>query len=205
MKIYVMGDSISIQYGPYLKKFLNPKFTYSRKEDEEEVSLNFDHPAGANGGDSSMVLSFFKAKLSSHKINADLILLNCGLHDIKANIITKKNQVPIDLYIQNLEEILQLFKNTKLKIIWLRTTPCNDKIHNTDISTFFRFSKDCISYNYAADELMKKNKTPIIDLYSFTNQFGDDLYYDHVHFHPHICEKQGAFIAGWLEGYSQII
>jgi hypothetical protein len=35
---------------------------YARKEGEEEVRLNLDNPSGANGGDSSMVFHFYKAR-----------------------------------------------------------------------------------------------------------------------------------------------
>lgn len=200
MKIYVIGDSISIQYGPYLKKYLNDKIIYSRKEGEEEALLDLDNPIGANGGDSKMVLTFLKAILKSNILDADYILLNCGLHDIKADPITKKQQVTIEEYTQNLQSIISLFSNIKIKLVWIKTTPCDDTVHNSADSKFHRYSKDCINYNNVADRLMTQSKIPIIDLNSFTSKLGPDLYCDHVHFHEHIREKQGAFIAGWLEG-----
>ena len=52
MKIYVIGDSISIQYGTYLESQLKGIMEYSRKGGIEEASVNFDHKTGANGGDS---------------------------------------------------------------------------------------------------------------------------------------------------------
>jgi hypothetical protein len=65
MKIYVLGDSISMQYGPSLEAYLEGVISYSRKEGEEEALLNLDNPRGANGGDSGMVLTFLKAKCLS--------------------------------------------------------------------------------------------------------------------------------------------
>ena len=62
MNLYVIGDSISIHYGPYLKKQLHGVVGYARKEGEEEARLNLDNPSGANGGDSSMVFHFYKAR-----------------------------------------------------------------------------------------------------------------------------------------------
>ena len=56
--VYIIGDSISIQYGPYLEKALKGIMTYARKEGEAESLLNLDNPQGANGGDSSMVLAY---------------------------------------------------------------------------------------------------------------------------------------------------
>ena len=49
MKIYVIGDSISIQYGTYLESQLKGIMEYSRKGGIEEASVNFDHKTGANG------------------------------------------------------------------------------------------------------------------------------------------------------------
>ena len=98
MKIYVLGDSISIGYGSFLDAYLKGIIEYSRKEGEEEALLNLDNPVGANGGDSGMVLSFLQAKAASGGIDADLLLLNCGLHDIKTAPSSGAYQVPIETY-----------------------------------------------------------------------------------------------------------
>jgi len=44
--------------------------------------------------------------------------------------------------------------------------------------------------------------SPVIDLYTFTSNLGNDLYCDHVHFHDYIRRQQAAFIAGWLAGFT---
>ncbi len=199
MKIYVIGDSISIQYGPFLERYISGIIDYSRKEGEDEALLNLDNPQGANGGDSSMVLSFLRSKATNGGINANLLLLNCGLHDIKTNIETAKMQVPIKDYENNLRAIHAVVKEMKIEMAWIRTTPCDEKIHNrTNIMGFHRFSADCNRYNAVADRIMHELEVPVIDLYSFTCNIGQDLYCDHVHFHQFVREKQAAFIAGWL-------
>ncbi|NLF38107.1 SGNH/GDSL hydrolase family protein, partial [bacterium] len=81
--IYILGDSISLHYGPYLKEYVRGVFAYARKEGDEEAMLNLDKPQGANGGDSSMVLAFLEGKAAHGGIKADYLLVNCGLHDIK--------------------------------------------------------------------------------------------------------------------------
>ena len=45
---------------------------YSRKKGEEEALLNLDKPRGANGGDSSQVPAFLRAKAESGGIDVDL-------------------------------------------------------------------------------------------------------------------------------------
>ncbi len=199
--IYVIGDSISIQYGPYLKQYLNGLVRYSRKEGEAEALLNLDRPQGANGGDSSMVLDFLRKFLADGKLSADMLLLNCGLHDIKTDPKTGKKQVPIDDYRRNLKEIVSLLGKSGVRLVWIRTTPCDERIHNVRNSQFHRFAADCEEYNRAADEIMQAAKVPEIDLYSFTkNLGGDEIFCDHVHFTEDVRQKQAAFIAGWLMG-----
>ena len=203
MKIYVLGDSISIGYGSFLQGYLKGIIEYSRKRGEEEALLNLDKPQGANGGDSGMVLSFLKSKAESGGIDADLLLLNCGLHDIKTNPKTGEKQVPIDRYRENLEAIVHTTGSMKCSLVWIRTTPCDEAVHNQRCKEFQRFSADCIAYNNVADKIMITSDVPIIDLYSFTLNLGENLYCDHVHFPEHIKEKQAAFIAGWLMAFKR--
>jgi hypothetical protein len=149
-----------------------------------------------------MVLSFLKAKARSGGIDADLLLLNCGLHDIKTDPGTGKRQVPIDRYARNLEAIVQTVNGMKCSLVWIRTTPCDERIHNRHGLTFHRISADCEAYNRVADHIMQSSGVPTIDLYSFTLNLGEDLYCDHVHFHDHVREKQAALIAGWLMAFT---
>jgi len=198
MKIHVLGDSISIQYGPYLNQYLAGVMDYARKEGEAEALLNLDNPQGANGGDSSMVLSFVKALAKTGGFDADLFLINCGLHDIKRTPDTGQLQVNIDDYEKNLHSLVSVAGDMRTQFIWIRTTPCDEKVHNRSDVPFHRFAADCAAYNAVADKVMSEAGVPSIDLYAFTCNLGPDLYCDHVHIHEHIREKQGAFIAGWL-------
>jgi lysophospholipase L1-like esterase len=201
-KVYVIGDSISIQYGPYLQQALRGVMEYGRKEGEEEALLNLDHPMGANGGDSSMVLEFLRAVERSGGIAADLLLLNCGLHDIKTNPATGAKQVPLERYRENLEAIIALMARLDPSLVWMRTTPCDERVHNSQPQiAFHRFAADCAAYNQVADQVMIARGVPIIDLHTFTANLGEGLYCDHVHFHEPVRAQQGAFLAGWLAAW----
>lgn len=201
MKIYVIGDSISIHYGPYLKQYLTGVMEYARKEGETEALLNLDNPQGANGGDSSMVLSFVKALAGSGGIDADLLLVNCGLHDIKRDPASGAFQVAIGDYERNLRALTAVVGTGRARLVWMRTTPCNETVHNRPNAVFHRFAADGDAYNAVADRVMRDAGVPAIDLHTFTQNLGPDLYCDHVHFHEGIREKQAAFIAGWLLGW----
>ena len=56
--IFVIGDSISIHYGLYLKEMIKDRFNYNRKSGLKDALKDIDRPIGANAGDSSMVLEY---------------------------------------------------------------------------------------------------------------------------------------------------
>jgi len=203
LRIYVVGDSISIHYGPYLGKYLEGRMGYARKEGEAEARLNLDAPIGGNGGDSAQVLAFLRAMAKSGGIDADLLLVNCGLHDIKRHPETGALQVSPEAYEGNLRAIVAVAAEMRLTLIWMCTTPCDEKVHNRPGMKFHRFAADCADYNAVADRVMRAAGVPSIDLHAFTRNLAPDLYCDHVHFHEHIRAKQAAFIAGWLEGWQK--
>lgn len=196
--LYVLGDSISIQYGPYLKQMTESRFQYDRKRGEEDALINLDNPIGANGGDSSMVLAFLLEE-QRKGVRYDLLLLNCGLHDIKTDPATGSKQVPIQQYRENLAQIVIISREMSNEIIWVRTTDAVEEIHNVK-SSFHRFHEDVVAYNEAADEIMTAYDKSIVDLYSFTRTFGNSAYCDHVHYTDEVRRSQAAYIAGYLDG-----
>ncbi|HBL78027.1 MAG TPA: lipase [Prolixibacteraceae bacterium] len=195
-KLFLIGDSISIQYGPYLEKYLRGFASYERKQDDGSANKNLDYPTGANGGDSKMVLNYLRHKLDEPGFKPDYLLLNCGLHDIKRNTVTREIQVPEEEYRENIETIIQLLKKRHIQMIWMRTTAVVDSIHNAKSSSFHRFATDVETYNQIADEVCAKNKIPVIDLHSFTKQLGEEQFTDHVHYKEPARALQAAFIAG---------
>jgi hypothetical protein len=201
MRFCYFGDSISVHYGTYLESYLRGTAAGSRKEGGAEALADLDNPQGANTGDSSMLLACLKNKAESGGIESDLLLFNCGLHDIKTDPATGAKQVPLPLYRDNLKAILGVLASMQPKPVWIRTTPCDEAVHNHAGSTFLRFAADGMIYNQAADQVMAEAGIPAIDLYAFTLNLGPDIYCDHVHFHEHIREKQAAYIAGWLGAF----
>ena len=200
--LFVLGDSISIHYGPYLKKNLNKLFNYDRKREGKQTLEDLDNPVGANGGDSKMILQYLREQ-SAEEFKHDILLLNCGLHDIKTCPKTNKKQVRIEEYVENLQEILTLLCEMGRNMVWINTTPVDDKQHNSKMKEFKRYNKDVVNYNKRADKLMRENKTPVIDLYSFTMNLGRDIYIDGAHFKDRIRKLQAAFIAGYLYTFYQ--
>jgi len=199
-KVFIIGDSISIQYGPYLKNALTGFFDYDRKRDQGQAVTDLDNPVGANGGDSSRVLEYLTELSKQTDFQTDYLLVNCGLHDIKTDPKTLKTQVGLNNYRKNLEQIVKLSQKMNAKMIWVNSTPVIDSVHNKRAS-FHRYAKDLNAYNETANKIMDKNGIPIIDLFMFTKKFGREAYIDHVHFNTNVREKQADFIAGFLSKY----
>ncbi|MBI0397239.1 SGNH/GDSL hydrolase family protein [Cyclobacterium marinum] len=203
-KLFVVGDSISMQYGPYLEQYLEGVYAYDRKREEPSNSESTEKPKYANGGDSDRVLAYLQNKLKAPDFRPDVLLINCGLHDIKTDAQSGKKQVGLEAYKQNLEQIYDLVAKKGIKMVWVRTTPVDDTMHNSKQQTFYRYAADVAKYNEVADEIFKSRNVPIIDLHQFTLNLGDNLFKDHVHFGEETRAKQGAFIAGFLSNLSLV-
>ena len=202
MNIFIIGDSISIHYGPALEASLKGlDIGYSRKTGLDAAQQDMNVGRGANGGDSAMVLAYLRQRATrGPAIAADTLLVNCGLHDIKTDPATGRRQVPIEAYRGNLEAIVMLATGALARrMVWIRTTPCDDRIHNGRCSEFHRFAADCDAYNQAADAVMAARGVPVIDLHAFTRSLGQELFCDHVHFTEPVRRLQAAYIAGWLQ------
>lgn len=191
--LHVVGDSISIHYGPYLQTMLTGVMAYSRKTAPDG---SLDEAGAANGGDSALVLEYLR-NLQLDRV-FDVLLLNCGLHDIKRSLVTNQPQITTEQYAANLRSILVEGSRLAGRMSWIRTTPVIDERHNRLNTTFRRFEADVETYNAIADGVMREHGVSIIDLFSFTRTLGPNVYIDHVHFTAEVRAQQAAFIAGHL-------
>jgi hypothetical protein len=194
-RLHIVGDSISIQYGPFLEPMLAGILAYSRKTGE---AGNLDDLEGANAGDSSMVVQYLKSIRDHTRMPIGYLIVNCGLHDIKRQLPAEEIEIPLERYAKNLREIVALAREISRTLIWVRTTPVVDQIHNRPGMQFHRYAADANAYNTAADETMKSEGVRAIDLFTFTKNLGESVYCDHVHFIDSVRAQQAAFIAGQL-------
>lgn len=201
--LYVIGDSISIQYGPHLEKYLAGQLRYQRKNGEAEALLNLNNPVGANGGDSSMVLAYLEGLAKSVSFQPNILAINCGLHDIKWDKAASKIQVSIEDYRKNLQAIVAIANGKKWDLVWIKTTSVVDAIHNKPTSALCRFHKNSHEYGQVEREVMEQAKIPVLDLQTFTDKLGtpEEVFCDHVHYTEPVREKQACYIAGWMSAY----
>lgn len=190
--IFLMGDSISIHYGPYLIKDLVNVATIDQKKIETLQGKEFSR----NGGDSKRVLAYVTVKLAQPGFHPDYLILNCGLHDVGRDTVTHQLQIAPEEYRANLRKVFSLIRENNIRIIWVTTTPVVDSIHNARTKALLRYSADLEQYNRIAAGVCKEFGAETIDLHDFTQTLGTDAYIDNVHYKENVCALQAAYIAG---------
>jgi acyl-CoA thioesterase-1 len=169
-QVLIIGDSISIGYFKPLQEQLKDIAVVSHNPG------NAQHTA--NG------LKMLNEWLGETRW--DVIHFNFGLHDLKyvdargrnASVETGKQQIPVDEYERNLDEIVERIKKTGAKLVFATTTPVPDE-------TGIRAKGDAVIYNRAAERVMNKHGVPIDDLYSFALPRLKEIQRDsNVHFNP---------------------
>ena len=126
---FLIGDSISMHYWPFLVDCVSPIWTPKRKEGGEASTVDLDIPQGANGGDSGMVLRYLES--GTIDFRPDLMLVNCGLHDIKRYPGEEGCRVDPEAYEQNLHGIAAFCDVGGIPLIWIRSTPVIDDVSAT--------------------------------------------------------------------------
>lgn len=203
-KLFLVGDSISMHYTPYLKADVAGRFSFSRKASPgmEVTAGTIDDPK-ANGQDSRLVLSYLRTRFAEADFHPDVVLINCGMWDIKRDPKTNQIVVAADEYKSNLVAIADLVRSKRAKMIWINTTPVDDARHNSISKSFYRFNADVVAYNDIAEKLFNARHVPIVDLYTFTEQLGPGHRIDHAHFDEPTRALQAAYIAGFLDSWQQ--
>jgi hypothetical protein len=199
--VFVVGDSISVQYHPFLERALCGFAILKRKSGMEEAMKDLNVAVGANGGDSSNCLAYLGSMVKSGEFSPHLLLLNCGLHDVKCKTNGRTTQVAADQYERNLTDIVNLIAGARIPLAWMRTTQVNEAKHNRPDSGIWRWSADVDRYNAISDAVMTTGRVPIVDLAGFTQALGQELTTDGRHFPEAIQAQQAAFLSGWIRAY----
>jgi len=173
-KITLLGDSIRMNYQPYVSLYMM---------DSNEI-----WGPDENCMYSTHLLANADKWIKNQK--ADIIHLNAGLHDIKTiPYNSQKNLVPISSYIDNIERIIKYIHNywPECRIIWANITPIDNEksaASQAERQDFNRYNEDVIHYNEAAEKLLNRLGIPVNDLFSFVME-GDKnkiMKEDGVHF-----------------------
>lgn len=159
--VLILGDSISIGYTPFVKKYLSG-------------IANVYRPMLENGKNENCQGTTYGVQNIDRWIGTkkwDIIHFNFGLHDLKhVDAVTGKNsnnsedpyQADQKQYKKNLSEIVKKLKNTKSILVFATTTPYPDNLKGS-----MRDPGLSKKYNKVALKVMKKNKIIINDLDNF--------------------------------------
>lgn len=196
-EMLLLGDSINLHYGPYLNEHLKDDFIIHSKPGRHEALRRIDYPVGGNGGDSSMVLEYLRERAQSGGLDLDMLVFNCGLHDIKRAVPEENYQVTPENYEKNLNEIFKLAQEHRLSTVFITTTPVDDERHNSvPPAGIKRYNSDVLQYNSIGVAVAKKYGATVVDLYTFTQRLDEEKYVDHVHYNENTRKLQAAYIAG---------
>lgn len=175
-KIFVYGDSISMLYGFYLEKILERKGCgYARKGGSNSRKLA--DPVW-NGLSSNEMLDW----IEKQPIREEILLFNCGLHDIVHIGAQSPCQISVDVYRSNLSRICKRAAESFPQRIFVNTTPVDDGRYDVP-EEWVRFNRDVVLYNRIAKEVMDMYQVPVIDMYGYTESLrvNMDIYQDQVH------------------------
>lgn len=205
LKLFVLGDSISIGYGLFLEKMVAPQFEYSRKtgtEPQLKGSTLWGEPNGKHSTDGRDYITLMTA---DSNWRPDVMLLNAGIHDLTTmDPVTQVKQIPLDLYIENLTAVLDTMARRKVQVFWVNTTPVNEAYCREQNIEVKHSSADVAAYNAAAAALMATKGVPVINLHSFTSSLGGtEVFTDMCHFTEPVQRLQAAYLAGYLAAWRE--
>lgn len=141
-RVLIIGDSISIDYTPTVRKELAGKANV--------------HRIPENGGPTARGLENFDKWIGKKKW--DVIHFNWGLHDMKYENGTQLAST--EEYRKNLDALVTRLKETGAKLVWASTTPVPEGASG-------RVPGDAKKYNAVAADVMKKHGVPVNDLYTY--------------------------------------
>ena len=159
-RVLIIGDSISMGYTLPTRELLKGK-------------ANLHRPP-TNCGPTTKGLDEIDAWLGEGAW--DVIHFNWGLHDLKymnekgqlVDVDKGKQQVPIEQYAKNLDELVKRLKKTGATLIWRNTTPVPEGSKG-------RIAGDAARYNEAAAKVMAEHEVQVHDLYRFAKEHEKEI------------------------------
>ena len=146
-KVLIIGDSISMEYTPYVKELLN---------DEAIVIHNEGNAAYTGTG-------LLKIDEWLGEEDWEVIHFNWGLWDMYGWRFKDTLRTP-DVYAENLEILVTKLEETGAKLIWATTTPVCPAPERNDLTLIDSNTEE--AYRMAALKVMKKHKVQVNDLYA---------------------------------------
>lgn len=191
-RVLVIGDSISFQYRPVLKKRLEGKARVFWLAGRKGKRINAGDTKRAIGNVRGASLEDW---LSVAGGDWDVITFNYGLHDVKfaGYKMTNKQVCSPEEYRLNLEYIVERLRATGARLVWVRSTPLPGKKEGP------RIPGDAAIFNAVADRVLAKYPEILeVDLFRSNLEHLDQQ--DMVHYRsPEGCERAAGLVAEAVE------
>jgi lysophospholipase L1-like esterase len=184
-RVLLIGDSISIGYTPAVREAL--------------AGIANVHRIAENGGSTRDGLKKLDAWLKTDGGGKwDVIHCNWGLHDLKhwkdgKLDLAGARVTPVELYQDNLRELIARLIETGAKVIFATTTPVPEGSEG-------REAGDELGYNQAARDIMAEAKVPINDLHATAQAQLEKIQRPkNVHFTPEGSRVLGEQVAAKIK------
>jgi acyl-CoA thioesterase-1 len=184
-RVLLIGDSISIGYTPAVREAL--------------AGIANVHRIPENGGSTRDGLKKLDAWLKTDGGSKwDVIHCNWGLHDLKhwkdgKLDLAGTQMTPVELYQDNLRELIARLVETGAKVIFATTTPVPE-------GSAGRMAGDELGYNQAARDIMVEAKVPINDLHATAQAQLEKIQLPkNVHFTPEGSRMLGMQVAAEIK------
>lgn len=172
--LYIIGDSISITYTPFVRNNLLNKINVLRVPYNTKSSRTILH-------DIENIMNIDRV---------DYCFLNCGIHDIMFDRF-----VSLEEYDSNLRKIIKYITKFS-KLIWVETTPFFNPITLKNINYEVHDTYRNFSLN-----IMNTLNIPVCKIGDYVEKNfirDEDVQNDGVHFSPKGDEKLGLFLSDYI-------
>lgn len=184
VKVALIGDSIRLFSEPYVRQHLPARFKLLSPADNCKSSRNVAD----------------RIRDWVPPATADIVHINCGLHDIRRDIGRHRPVSSPAEYVANLRHVFTYLADTGASVIWATSTPIRESVHDGIESPRWHLA-DLVAYNRLSVELAVSFGFRINDLYGRLAGAAAErlLMHDGVHFNQVGNQLIGKYVAAAIQ------
>jgi isoamyl acetate esterase len=184
VNVALIGDSIRLFSEPYVRQYLPARFKVLSPADNCKSSRNVAE----------------RIRDWVPPATADIVHVNCGLHDIRQDVGQRRPVSSPGEYVANLRHIFAYLAGTGASVIWATNTPIRESVHD-GIELPRWYLADLVAYNCLSVELAVSFGFRINDLYGRLSGAAAKrlLMPDGVHFNQVGNRLIGRYVAATIQ------
>jgi lysophospholipase L1-like esterase len=184
VRVTLIGDSIRLFSEPFVRRCLPARFRL--------------HSPAVNCRSSRDVAASIQQWVPHG--TADIVHLNCGLHDIRHDPGQSRPRTSPEEYAAHLRQVFTWLAATGATVVWATSTPVDEAMHGgIESSRWYR--ADLVAYNRLSAELALGFGFRINDLHRWLSEAAVErlLMPDGVHFNRHGNQLIGQHVAAAIQ------